>query len=376
MFNPVFLIIIALILLTMLVLMAFYYNKLIIRFVSIFNHKSKADYSKRYINIFRLLSLCIAGCTIVVFNVVGMTLLHYFFICLALEIVNKIIILTTKNRELKVWSLIYKSTIISVIITAIIIVYGYINIHNIIRTEYTVQADKLINDYKIVLLTDIHFGTILDKSDIEKVCERISNENADMIILGGDIVDEGTTATEMEEVIKALSTLQNRDGIYYVNGNHDLQQYSSDKALSDEEYLGMIEENGIRYIEDEVVEINDEITLIGRQDYSYSERTDIEQLMENADKNKYIICADHQPVEYSKASKAGVDLYLSGHTHAGQVYPVGYFIKILNTADLYYGIKEIGDMTGIVSSGMCGWGFPVRTQEHCEYVVIELESSR
>ena len=113
-----------------------------------------------------------------------------------------------------------------------------------------------------------------------------------------------------------------------------------------------------------------------RQDYSYSDRMDIDRLMENVDTDTYIICADHQPVQYSKSSTAGIDLNLSGHTHAGQVYPVGYFIKYFKTADLYYGIKKVDNMTSIVSSGMCGWGFPIRTQENCEYVVINLEGKK
>ena len=198
---------------------------------------------------------------------------------------------------------------------------------------------------------------------MENICHKISKENADLIILGGDIVDERTTADQMHEVIETLSTLQSKDGIYLVNGNHDLQQYSSDKALSDTEYLALVAENGINYIEDDVVDINEEITLIGRQDYSYSDRADINTLMKNIDKDKYIICADHQPVKYKESSEAGVNLNVSGHTHAGQIYPVGYFIKYAMTADLYYGIKDVNGMTGIVSSGMCGWGFHLRKKD-------------
>ncbi|MBQ4067841.1 MAG: metallophosphoesterase [Lachnospiraceae bacterium] len=372
--NPLVLILLSAMLLGMLVLMAFYYNKLIIRFISIFNNKSKSDYSKKMNNIFRLLSLLIAGCTIVVFNIVGITLMHYFFICLAIETINKLICIIIKNKELKIWTLLYKSTAIPFLIAIGIVIYGYINIHNIVRTSYTIQTDKLSTDYKIILITDVHYGTVLDKDDMENICHKISKENADLIILCGDIVDERTTADQMHEVIETLSTLQSKDGIYLVNGNHDLQQYSSDKALSDTEYLTLVDENGINYIEDDVVDINEEITLIGRQDYSYSDRADINTLMKNIDKDKYIICADHQPVKYKDSSDAGVDLNVSGHTHAGQIYPVGYFIKYAMTADLYYGIKDVNGMTGIVSSGMCGWGFPVRTQEHCEYVVINLEA--
>ena len=117
-------------------------------------------------NLFRLLSLLIAGFTIVVFNIAGITLMHYFFICLALEVINKIINIATKNKVSKVWSLLYKSTAIPFLIATGIVIYGYVNIHNIVRTNYTIQTDKLSDDYKIILITDIHYGTVLDKDDI------------------------------------------------------------------------------------------------------------------------------------------------------------------------------------------------------------------
>lgn len=37
-----------------------------------------------------------------------------------------------------------------------------------------------------------------------------------------------------------------------------------------------------------------------------------------------------------------------------------------------YGEYQEGDCRVIVSSGATGWGFPIRTQGKCEYVVVHL----
>lgn len=68
----------------------------------------------------------------------------------------------------------------------------------------------------------------------------------------------------------------------------------------------------------------------------------------------------------------GVDLELSGHTHAGQLWPVGVLSEL--TGVLNYGEYQEENCKVIVSSGFTGWGYPIRTEEHCEYVLINVTS--
>ena len=81
-----------------------------------------------------------------------------------------------------------------------------------------------------------------------------------------------------------------------------------------------------------------------------------------------MILADHQPVQIEENVRQGVDLQLSGHTHAGQFFPIGYMNTLFGTYN--YGMFEIEESQAIVSSGMGGWGFPFRTQGICEYVEV------
>ena len=78
--------------------------------------------------------------------------------------------------------------------------------------------------------------------------------------------------------------------------------------------------------------------------------------------------------EYKKAENTGCDMILSGHTHAGQIWPVGLFVSLFHFDELNYGEQKQGNLDAIVTSGIAGWGYPIRTEKHSEYVVVNLIS--
>lgn len=90
------------------------------------------------------------------------------------------------------------------------------------------------------------------------------------------------------------------------------------------------------------------------------------------DKNKYIIVVSHQPTDLEKNSKLGYNLQISGHTHNGQIFPFNLLIKFFNLAELIYGQKEFENFNVIVTSGLSGWGYLIRTAGNSEYVIINI----
>lgn len=91
------------------------------------------------------------------------------------------------------------------------------------------------------------------------------------------------------------------------------------------------------------------------------------------DPNAYILVLDHQPKELKGNKEAGVDLQLSGHTHAGQIFPGGVVSELFGINEQNYGIRTDGTFTSIVSSGIAGWGSHFRTEGHSEYVMIQVK---
>lgn len=270
----------------------------------------------------------------------------------------------------------YGCGLLPIAAAALLLIYGFFNMNHVLKTEYLLETEKNLGNYKVVLITDTHYGTIQDTEVLKNKIEEINMQNPDIVVLGGDIVEEGTSKEQMQEVFQVLGGITNHYGIYYVYGNHDRQPYTQNRSFTNEELEHAITENGIVILEDDYVEIRDDLVIAGRGDAAWgnvSGRASTEEILDGIDREKYIILADHQPVEAEENSEQGVDLEISGHTHAGQVWPVGVLSELAGI--LNYGEYQEGACKVIVSSGFTGWGYPIRTEEHCEYVVINIESA-
>lgn len=261
-------------------------------------------------------------------------------------------------------------TLIPLLATACLISYGYYNIHHPIKTTYTVETSKLIPTagYKIAFISDLHTGLTLDRKGLEKYAREIEQQKPDIVLLGGDLVDEYTTLDELQMAFDVLGTIDSRFGTYFVYGNHDESNYTNDKNYSKKQLDTAITRNNIHILDDTVAPIDEYFTLIGRRDLSLSPRESAAELMKKVDKNDFSLMLDHQPVETMENNQLGVDLMMSGHTHAGQIWPAGYVIELMGT--LSYGKKKWSHMQQIVSSGIAGWGYPIRTEHHSEYVIV------
>ncbi len=360
-------------LLILLSLFSRYYFVLLKRIYVIY----KDDVSKRGKRYLILLSIILSLLTVNAFSLFGLFLIHFVLVSLIFDFfyaVGKMIIKRFNHSENNFFKKLHAYLVVPLILTIVVFGYGYINIRNVISTNYDIYTNKEIGeDLRILLITDIHYGTIFGDEKLEEYQKKLDKVNADIVVLGGDIVDESTSDKEMKNIFNMLGKVKNKYGIYYVTGNHDEQQYSGSKDFNKEELDQVIANNKIEIIDERSLMVRDNVVIAGRKDYSYGSRSEVESILKDVDRDNFIIMVDHQPIEYDENIDAGVDLILSGHTHAGQVFPIKFFINFLHTADLAYGHKTFGKMEGIVSSGMAGWGYPIRTEEHSEYVVIDVK---
>lgn len=347
-------------------------------FRRVFRFYSKGKTNKALQVLQIVLAVAVGFLSVNIWNGISVILLHLIFAAMLFDLVailfRKILGNKRERKYYKTAHILYHCGLIPVVTVFFILLYGFLNIENIVKTEYTVQTDKDISDYKIVLITDTHYATIQDTDILKDSISEINAENPDIVILGGDIVEEGTSKEKMREVFEVFQEIKSNYGVFYIYGNHDRQPYTNKRTYTDEELAQAIIENGIIILEDNFTEINGELILVGRGDAAWrndSGRASIDRLLSGTDMEKYIIVADHQPVEAEENNASGVDLELSGHTHAGQIWPTKYFFDMMKM--LRYGKYQEGDCTVIVSSGFAGWQYPIRTQEHCEYVVVNIQ---
>ena len=343
------------------ILLGFYLYKRLRRLCNYLNLPIKAW-------ILILITIILTGSCINVYSVVSLFILHLIIITLLFDLFTfiwmKITHHTTTCRLIEL-------NVIPIVVTSMIIGYGYYNINHIVSTKYTITSSKIDQDYKILYISDTHYNTIQDPSLLLDQIDYFNTQDYDLVLLAGDIVEEGTDYNSMVEVFEALGKIQSKYGSYYVYGNHDLQQYTTSKAYSEEELNTVIMDNGIIILDDQSTLINNEIQLIGRRDQSLNGRKAILDYTD-LDTSKFILVEDHQPLEYSLNEQLGVDLEVSGHTHGGQVFPIGIIIE--HFFGPCYGEYTINDFKAIVSSGYTGWGFAIRTEKHCEYVEINLQA--
>ena len=106
--------------------------------------------------------------------------------------------------------------------------YSVWGMNHIERSEYHISTDATKETYKILFLSDIHYGVVHDKKYLKEYIPVMNREKPDLVILGGDITDERTSKNDMQECSKLLGNLEAKYGIYFIFGNHDLQPYATD----------------------------------------------------------------------------------------------------------------------------------------------------
>ena len=271
----------------------------------------------------------------------------------------------------------YRAGAFALLLTVIVSCYAKYNMYHVVRTDYEINVNKsLSEDITLVMIADLHYGLSLDAAQLQKVADAIEKESPDAVILCGDLVDESTTSEGMKEAFSILGGIESRFGVYFVYGNHDRSRYQPDAHFSEMQLAETLTDSRITILQDHAVTFNDDILLVGREDRSDPSRKSIDELLDGYDTTKTIIVADHQPSEYDHLQKAGCDLVVSGHTHGGQTFPLGFFNDLIRFSDLNYGYKKQGHLNAVVTSGIAGWGYDLRTEHHSEYVVIHINGNQ
>ena len=284
-------------------------------------------------------------------------------------VVNFICFLIRKIFSFRVSRLI--QIIIVFTFSTIYLTIGYYNAVNVVRTYYSFDTNKDIIDenIRIALISDSHIGLTISASNLKDSLDRIKKDNPDMLVITGDFVDDRTSKKDMIESVNCFKDYSFKYGIYYIDGNHD-KGYFSSRGFTIEELYDEFNKNGVTILKDDVININDNVYLVGREDKSYKNRKSFDSLIEAIDNDKYIITLDHQPNDYN--NELGSDLVLSGHTHGGQIWPLGPISSLFHINDLVYGTKRIDNTDFVVTSGISEWGLKFKTFTKSEYVIIDI----
>lgn len=266
--------------------------------------------------------------------------------------------------------------------------YGIFNARNIKVNEYSVTVNKSCGSdkhLKAVLVADLHMGYAIGVDHITNMVEKINQQDADIVIIAGDIFDNSYDGMDDPEGIKAqLRSIKSKYGVYAVYGNHDIDEkilmgFTFDwggKQLHNEKMTNFMKECNIKLINDESVLINDEFYLVGRRDTDKpgtedGTRAEISELTKDLDKTKPIFVLSHEPDELQKTADAGADIDFSGHTHDGQLFPGNLTIGLFWENPC--GMIKKDNMYSIVTSGVGVYGTFMRVGTDAEICSVDID---
>ena len=209
----------------------------------------------------------------------------------------------------------------------------------------------VFDGYRILQLSDLHVGNIEDFQGM--IGNRLSSLKPDLVVMTGDYQTYGTpSASETADLIRHLtSKLNSHDGWIAVLGNHDRHNM-----------IDALESIDVRVLVNETVSVfRGEIPLhfVGTDDvHSFYSPDAIKALKSNPE--GFRVALIHTPELATEAVESGINLYLTGHTHGGQIcLPGGR--PVLTELDSHHhlasGKWELESMKGYTNRGL-GYGLP------------------
>ena len=236
--------------------------------------------------------------------------------------------------------------------------------------------------YRLVQITDFHLGSFPPGNDfVQKVVDAANNEEPDMILFTGDLVNN--QASEVEPYLKTLGQLHAQDGIYSIWGNHDYCEYGNNHSIgalkrNRRMLYGYQESLGWHQLMNEHHVVShgmSSIAVIGVENPGqppFTNRSNLKKAMKGVDPDMFKILLSHDPHHWRREVVGKkIQLTLAGHTHAGQL-KIGKWTPARMAFKEWGGAYRIGEQMLYVSSGI-GGSFPFRLGAWPELTVVTLK---
>ena len=236
--------------------------------------------------------------------------------------------------------------------------------------------------YRLVQITDFHLGSFPPGNDfVQKVVDATNNEEPDMILFTGDLVNN--QASEVEPYLDTLGQLHASDGIYSIWGNHDYCEYGNNHSIgalkrNRRMLYGYQESLGWHQLMNEHHVVSHgmaSIAVIGVENSGqppFTNRSNLKKAMKGLNPDMFKILLSHDPHHWRREVVGKkIQLTLAGHTHAGQL-KIGKWTPARMAFKEWGGAYRIGEQMLYVSSGI-GGSFPFRLGAWPELTVITLK---
>ncbi|XP_060723002.1 transmembrane protein with metallophosphoesterase domain [Tachysurus vachellii] len=276
-----------------------------------------------------------------------------------------------------------RQSVLALVMTALLTVYGLLNAAQPPQlVEVEVPLEKLpasMDGLKVVLLSDIHLGPTVGRSQLQRIVTMVNQLEPDVVVIVGDLTD--SQVTRLRTAAEPLALLRPRLGSYFVTGNHEY--YTADV----DNWFEFLRSKGIEPLHNSHARVfrpgqtQDWFCLAGIDDLEASmlrypgHGMDVEKALSGCSEDRPIVLLAHQPHAAKQAlqQRPDINLVLSGHTHAGQLFPLTVLAFLMNP--YFCGLYRISENTMIyVTPGTVYYGIPMRIGSRAEITQITLKS--
>jgi predicted MPP superfamily phosphohydrolase len=252
-----------------------------------------------------------------------------------------------------------------------ITVYGHFEAWSIRTTRIFLQSEKIpanLGKIRIAQISDVHLGLINRDAKLAKIAAILRQEQPDLLVSTGDLVDG--EVLDLDHLADYLRVLQPRFGKYAIIGNHEV-------------FAGVIpsvkftQEAGFVVLRNEGIALPGLFNVAGVDDpaivrVSHQALPPERDILSRLPPKQFTLLLKHQP-RVETGAQGLFDLQLSGHTHAGQIFPFGIFTRLAYPLDK--GLTKLGPSSWIyVSRGTGTWGPPIRFLAPPEVTIFEISA--
>jgi uncharacterized protein len=249
------------------------------------------------------------------------------------------------------------------------------------RVEHRVAGlPEALDGFRIVLVADLQADRYTSDDDLERYVRAVNEQRADLVLMAGDLITRGDEYIDV--AAHHAGRMQAKHGVYTCVGDHDNWALGADMGSSVTAITEALAAQGVTMVDNDVVTFDLDggriaVLFVTENYIQRNNGTTLEAMLEATPQANVRIVVTHQPnpVLVDTAAQGGVDLYLAGHTHGGQVTFLFPFLDLTPVAletPYVRGHFQLGDMRVVVSNGLGVSLVPFRYNATPTVDVIEL----
>jgi uncharacterized protein len=219
----------------------------------------------------------------------------------------------------------------------------------------------------IAHVSDLHIGRFLRPRMLPGIITAVNELKTDLVVFTGDLID--LSLTDLQTGIDTMRKIDPRNGMFMVEGNHDLIEgpFDFEMGLRAAKLPLLLNESAIATVRGVPIQFLGTVWARGEERI----RSVVDQVLPLRQSELFTILLAHHPHAFDPAADANIPLTLSGHTHGGQLMLNERLGAGPAMFRYWSGLYREHDSALVVSNGVGNW-FPLRIGAPAELVHITL----